>query len=125
MSLEAFTALIGSVTNAPYQCSWTAVPGGTYNINATLVYNTNWMVFSAETNAVTVTALVGPTISGITGNTLNYSGGSGSQFVLLSTNNIVAPLANWTRVDTNANPSGSFTIPVGSEARAFYTIQAE
>ncbi|HQL80318.1 MAG TPA: PA14 domain-containing protein [Verrucomicrobiota bacterium] len=118
-------ALIGSVTNAPYQYSWTGVPGGTYNLTAALVYNTNWMVFSAETNTVTVAALIGPTISGITGNTLNYSGGSGSQFVLLSTNNIVAPLANWTRVDTNANPSGSFTIPVGSEARAFYTIQAE
>ena len=54
-----------------------------------------WMVFSAQTNSVTVIPLIGPTISGISGNSLNYSGGSGSQFVLLTSNDVATPLASW------------------------------
>jgi len=118
-------ALVGSVTNAPYEFSWAGVPGGTYNLTAAVVYNANWLAFSAETNSVTVTSLVGPTISGISGNSLNYSGGAGSQFVLLTTNVVTAPLTNWTRLATNTASSGSFPIPVGSENSAFYRIKSE
>ena len=89
-----------------------------------MVYNSSWTVTSA-TNSVTVLALNAPTISGISGNSLNYSGGIGSQFVLLGTNVITAPLTNWTRLATNTAPSGSFTIPVGSGASAFYSIKSE
>ena len=35
---------------------------------------------------------------------LGYAGGAGSQFVLLQTNDVTAPLANWTRVQTNPTP---------------------
>ena len=42
--------------------------------------------------------------------TLSYSGGSGSQFVLLQTNKVTAPLEPWTRVQTNTGSPGSFTI---------------
>ncbi|OQB99513.1 MAG: PA14 domain protein [Candidatus Hydrogenedentes bacterium ADurb.Bin101] len=117
--------LIGSVTNAPYQYTWSGVPSGTYNLTAAVVYNANWREFAAQTNTVTVIALTGPTITGISGNSLNYSGGAGAQFVLLKADDVTTPLANWTRVATNTTPSGSFTIPVGSEARAFYTIKSE
>ena len=119
-------SLIGSVTTPPYQYSWSGVPAGSYAFTAQVFYNTNWTVVSA-TNNITVTApsLGAAAISGIVGNSLNYSGGVGSQFVLLSTNIVTAPLANWTRLATNTAASGSFTIPVGSEARAFYTIKSE
>lgn len=66
------------------------------------------------------------TISNIIGTTLSYGGGSGSQFVLLGTNNIAAPLANWTRIHTNSATPGSFTIPaVGSASPTFYRIKSE
>jgi autotransporter-associated beta strand protein len=58
--------------------------------------------------------------------TLSYTGGAGSQFVLLGTNDITAPLTNWTRLATNSSTPGSFTIPaVGSASPTFYRIQSE
>jgi autotransporter-associated beta strand protein len=66
------------------------------------------------------------TISNIIGTTLTYGGGAGSQFVLLGTNDITAPLTNWTRLATNSSTPGSFTIPaVGSASPTFYRIQSE
>jgi hypothetical protein len=62
--------------------------------------------------------LASPVISGVSGNSINYSGGVGSQFVLLKTTDLTQPKSTWTRVHTNNTPSGSFTIPMGSEARA-------
>lgn len=58
-----------------------------------------------QTNTVTVIALTGPTITGISGNSLNYSGGAGAQFVLLKADDVTTPLANWTRVATNTTPT--------------------
>jgi hypothetical protein len=117
-------SLIANVTNAPYQYSWSGASAGSYNLSAAVVYNSNWTVASA-TNSVTVLSLNAPAISGISGNSLNYSGGAGSQFVLLKTADPSLPRSAWTRVQTNTAVSGSFTIPVGSEARAFYTIKSE
>ena len=119
-------SLIGSVTTPPYQYSWSGVPVGSYNLTAQVSYNTNWTVVSA-TNTVTVTApsLGAATISGIAGTSLNYSGGVGSQFVLLGTNVVSAPLTNWTRLATNPTPSGSFISPVGSDVLMFYRIKSE
>ncbi len=57
--------------------------------------------------------------------TLSYSGGTGAQFVLLQTNNIAAPLANWTRLKTNASTPGVFTITPGSDPQEFYRIKSE
>jgi hypothetical protein len=66
------------------------------------------------------------TISNISGTTLSYGGGSGSQFVLLGTNNVAAPLTNWTRIHTNTSTPGSFTIPaVGSASATFYRVQSQ
>ena len=61
------------------------------------------------------------TISNIIGTTLSYGGGSGSQFVLLGTNNVTAPLANWTRIHTNPASPGTFTLP----APGYYRIKSE
>ncbi len=57
--------------------------------------------------------------------TITYSGGSGSQFVLLQTNNVAAPLADWTRLQTNTATSGSFTITPGSDPAEFYRVKSE
>jgi hypothetical protein len=76
---------------------------------------------------VTVSSLASVTISNIIGTTLTYGGGAGSRFILLTTNNATAPLANWTRLLTNsAAPSGTFTIPaVGTGTPVFYSIKSE
>ena len=79
-------------------------------------------VIYANARVINLASLV---ISGVSSNSLNYSGGVGSQFVLLKTADLTQPKSTWTRVHTNNTPSGSFTIPVGSEARAFYTIKSE
>jgi fibronectin-binding autotransporter adhesin len=57
--------------------------------------------------------------------TLGYSGGIGSNFVLLQTNNVAAPLTNWTRLLTNTSTPGSFTITPGSDPQEFYKIKSE
>ena len=57
--------------------------------------------------------------------TLDYSGGTGAQFVLLQTNNVAAPLANWTRLQTNTLSPGSFTVTPGSDPAEFYRVKSE
>jgi hypothetical protein len=50
-------------------------------------------------------------------------GGAGAQFVLLGTNNVAAPLTNWTRLATNTTTPNTFTIPaVGSVAPFHCTL---
>ncbi len=89
-----------------------------------------YLAGSQNTPAVSfapVVVLLSPvTINSISGTTLTYSGGSGSQFVLLSNNIVNAPLSTWTRVATSTANPGSFTIPaVGSASSVFYRIQSE
>ena len=57
--------------------------------------------------------------------TLSYSGGAGTQFVLLQTNNVAAPLSLWTRIKTNSAASGTFTVTPGADPREFYSIKSE
>ncbi len=57
--------------------------------------------------------------------TINYSGGAGSQFVLLRALEVTTPIGSWERVATNTAATGSFSIPIGSEPKAFYRIQSE
>jgi autotransporter-associated beta strand protein len=57
--------------------------------------------------------------------TLSYWGGTGSQFVLLQTNNVAAPLNLWKRTQTNTSPTGSFTVTPGSDPREFYRVTSE
>ena len=65
-------------------------------------------------------------ITGIANTSLSYSNGGGSQFVLLKSASVNAPLSFWTRVLTNTATPGSFTIPaVGTGAPVFYSIKSE
>ena len=89
--------------------------GGTIRFDLMSVYGNP---FSAPTLAST-------TISNIIGATLTYGGGAGSQFVLVKSANVAAPLAGWTRVRTNFATPGTFTVPSGSEAAAFYRVRSE
>ena len=89
--------------------------GGTIRFDLMSVYGNP---FSAPTLAST-------TISNIIGATLTYGGGAGSQFVLMKSANVAAPLAGWTRVRTNFATPGTFTVPSGSEAAAFYRVRSE
>ena len=57
--------------------------------------------------------------------TLSYAGGTGSQFVLLQTNDLAAPSELWTRVKTNTTSPGTFVITPGSDPHQFYRIQSE
>lgn len=65
-------------------------------------------------------------IAGINGTNLNYSGGGGSQFVLLKSASANASLNSWTRTATNTATPGTFPIPaVGASSRLFYVIKSE
>ena len=77
--------------------------------------------------AITVIPPSPTTISNIIGTTLTYGGGSGSQFVLVRSSSITAPLAGWTRIATNTSTPGTFTIPaVGTGAvPTFYRVRSE
>ena len=89
--------------------------GGTIRFDLVNVYADP---YSAGTLAPT-------TISNITGTTLAYGGGGGSQFVLLQSSSFAAPLSAWTRVHTNFATPGTFNVPAGSGNAAFYSIKSE
>ncbi len=121
--------------------SWTIIWfGGATSTFATLengVYPAGSFTTSADTGNIvlTFTPGVGPTPTPVTSFgiasgpgsdlTLSYSGGTGSQFVLLQTNNVTAPLVNWLRVKTNTSSPGSFVITPGSDPQQFYRIKSE
>ena len=89
--------------------------GGTIRFDLMSVYGNT---FSATTPAST-------TISNIIGTTLTYGGGGGSQFVLLKSASVAAPLSGWTRLHTNFTTGGTFTVPAASAGPAFYRIKSE
>ncbi len=83
----------------------------------------NHVTFAPPITSVPATSV---TISNISGTTLTYGGGSGSQFILLSSPSVAAALNTWTRVHTNTSSPGTFTIPaVGSGGPTFYSIQSQ
>jgi hypothetical protein len=91
----------------------------TGDVNFVGITNNLVQVVNAFTTAPT-------TISNIIGTTLYYGGGGGAQFVLLGTNQVAAPLANWPRLATNTTTPGAFTISaVGSAGPTFYRIKSE
>lgn len=66
------------------------------------------------------------TVTGLTGNHLNYTGGNGSRFVLVKSADIAAAAGSWTRVATNAVSPGFFTLPLGSDGvKMFYRVKSE
>ena len=122
--------LLGNSYNAPFASSWANAPAGTYKLTAAVVYQTNWTAWSAVTNTVTVINDAPVTSMSLaagpgTNFTLNFSGGAGSQFVLVSSTNVATPLTNWTTVATTNVTPGSFTVPIGPGPAAFYRIKSE
>jgi hypothetical protein len=80
-----------------------------------------------STKTFTVTAimpLAPVTITNVSGGAVAYSGGSGSQFVLLESANLHAQLSTWTRVATNAATPGSFPVSNAS-GQSFYRVKSE
>lgn len=121
------TNLVASVNApGPYTTSWTPPASGVYNVTARTYYSATHTV-NSPSNKLTVNApaLGSVTVSGIAGTTLNYSGGAGSQFVLLKSSDLSTPRSGWSRIATNASSPGFFTIPVGSEAKAYYSVKSE
>ena len=54
---------------------------------------------------------------------INYTGGSGTQFVLVTSPTVNAPLSGWSRVATNSTGSGTFSVSAGTQG--FYRIKSE
>ena len=56
--------------------------------------------------------------------TINYTGGAGSQFVILGSSLVSAPMSGWTRIATNYTGSGSFVVGTGGSPK-FWRIKSE
>jgi fibronectin-binding autotransporter adhesin len=119
-STNAMVSGVASASNA-------SLPVGTTPIEARYTGDTNFVGVTNSLPQVVNAASTSPTtISNIIGTTLTYGGGGGAQFVLLGTNDVSAPLANWARIATNGTTPGTFTVPaVGSAAPKFYRIKSE
>ena len=65
------------------------------------------------------------TITTINATSLQYTGGGGSQFVLLASTDVNASLNTWARVATNTVTPGSFTISTGAGTQKYYCIKSE
>jgi hypothetical protein len=130
-SVKFFTndvLLATAPTTLPYTYSWAAA-SGVYNLRAEVLYDKSTVVYST-TNAVTVQAVAPVTGFGITNNgagslSLGYSGGAGVRWVLLGTNDLNAPMSNWTRLQTNTSTPGFFPINAGTDPAEFYRVKTE
>ncbi len=80
---------------------------------------------STVSKSVTVVALQPVTITGISGSSINYTGGAGLQFILLSSGDLTTLPSVWTRLLTNASTPGAFTIPAMNSTNQFYRIKSE
>ena len=83
---------------------------------ATMTLRPDVMVIPAT--PVTITGIVPVTY----GYSVNYAGGSGSQFILLTSPTITAPMLVWTPLRTNATSPGFFF--VAPTTNAFYRVQS-
>jgi autotransporter-associated beta strand protein len=109
---------VGSGNSLSVSPTATTTYYGRYEDGAPCSYNS-----ACASATVTVVSLSPVTITNINTSSINYTGGSGSQFVLLGTNNVTAPLTNWTRLYTNPATPGSFTITPSNPE--FYRIKSE
>jgi hypothetical protein len=112
-------------TTPPYSYSWVNPPAGVYNVSARAIYQQS-SAASSGTNLLAVLANPASpvTVTGISPTSINYTGGAGSQFVLLQSASVTNALANWSRVATNVATPGSFSISATNPA-AFYSIKSE
>ncbi len=104
--------------------TWGAVGSGAANESA---FFTGTGMLNVTSGGVIPQPVTDMEIVGVSAGTttINYSGGTGAQFVLLRAFEITTPAGNWERVATNTAATGSFSIPVGSDPKAFYRIQSE
>lgn len=105
-----------------------SVATGDAGLYSVVVDNTTCDPVESSPAQLTVQSATAPvTITGISGTTVDYTGGTGAQFVLLKSGSLAIGRTNWTRVATNPATPGSFTIPaVGTPpSPTFYSIQSE
>ncbi|PWU08709.1 MAG: hypothetical protein C5B50_29000 [Verrucomicrobia bacterium] len=132
-SLDLGVSLSGQTKKADYDVDWDAV-GNVYLVDE---YVGVWRAYSppgansATTVAVPVIQVTGPAPAtlaiapGTPGHyDIAYSGGSGLQFVLVSSTNVTAAMNTWARVATNSATSGTFSVIIGPGA-AFYRVKSE
>ena len=125
---------VGSAATPPYTYTWNGVGAGSYALSAQAVYPLfgNNLTVSSGTNTVTVNSTVAP-VSSVSiamgaDNSLNisYAGGAASQFVLVGTNDVSAPVASWPVIQTtNGTTPATFNIPIGAGGQMFYKIKSQ
>lgn len=119
-----------NVINALYFGA-TQMPAGTWGaIGSGAAHESAFLTGTGMVNVTTGNApqpVGGMTIGPVTGGTtsISYAGGTGTQFVLLKSLDVAAPMSAWTRVATNTATTGSFPITIGSDPKAFYLIKSE
>jgi autotransporter-associated beta strand protein len=102
--------------------SITVSPAETTTYTVTVTDGTTTCANSAS-GTVSVTTLSPVHIDSFDGSTISYSGGAGSQFILLQSADPSLWLTNWIPVHTNTATPGTFT-PTGG-APAFYSIESK
>jgi hypothetical protein len=96
------------------------------NVTVTEV-NLSGCTGTAITKAVTVVPLAPVSSVSITGTSINYTGGSASQFVLLSSSNLLTIPSAWTPLFTNLSTPGAFTIPppASGSGQLYYRVKSQ
>ncbi|HOX56767.1 MAG TPA: immunoglobulin domain-containing protein [Candidatus Paceibacterota bacterium] len=131
---DRFTVFFNAAVTPAF--SGQAIPTGPVNITAPMSYflgstapdrSAGFQIIPTRYEDIT-TAAAAPTpvtIIGITPTEIQYSGGSGSQFVLYESTSVAAPLNTWTRTaQINPGTPGSFSI-TASGTQKFYSIKSE
>jgi autotransporter-associated beta strand protein len=139
------TATTPSLANSfwKYPRQWQVIAGNPDVANFSIIDGTNGITAgtfttTADTTAVTLvympsvappapTAVTSMHLISVasTNATLSYSGGTGAQFVLVTSTDVGAALDTWTPVATNVAFSGSFNIPTDVNPQGFYRIITE
>ena len=92
---------------------------GTYTV---VVDNADCDPVESSAATLTVQSLAAAvTITNISTTAIGYTGGAGSQFVLLTSSTVNAPMASWTPVATNTVTGGTFTTP----GPGYYRIESK
>jgi autotransporter-associated beta strand protein len=139
------TATTPSLANSfwQYPRQWQIIAGNPDGANFSVIEGTNGITagtFTTTADATAVTLVYTPSVAppaptavasmnlislNSTNATLSYSGGTGGQFVLVTSTDVGAALNTWTPVATNVAFSGSFSIPTDVNPQGFYRIISE
>jgi hypothetical protein len=118
--------IAGSTTNALSIANIDPSDAGTYTLQVS-----NWVGIATAAATLTVTSPLTP-VTSITavqsGSNLQitYSGGSAAHFVLVGTDDLTVPVANWPIIaTTNGTTPATFTIPVSSSGNQFFRIKSQ